>query len=650
MRARLRDRLRYWFDATMDRGTPALIGWLGLASVVLIAVVTGLVVLLTDEDTEKNGGWLGVAWMSLLRTLDPGTMGGDAGGPLFLGLMLTVTIGGIFIVSALIGVLTTGLEARIQELRRGKSRLIERGHTIVLGWSEQVFTVIAELVEANQSERRSCVVILADRDKVEMEGEIRRRIPETGRTRVVCRSGSPLQRADLELVSLDAAKSIMVLPPVGDDSDTDVIKVLLLLNSRRWQGARPHVVAAVQSSANTAAARLAAGETALVIDADDIAVRLIVQSHRQSGLSTVFNELLSFVGNEFYPCTATALTGTTYGEALNRFDLGIPAGLRRSSGEVLVNPPMDTVIAAGDEVLVVAEDDLLITLSDTRPPVIESAITSSPGTLPVPDRTLVIGWNSRAPKIIRLLDRLVEPGSLLDIAASRQPEDAFQEHLENLTVGYKPCKPTLRPSLESLGLEGYRHIIVLTDDDIDSERADDHTLVTLLHLRDIAIRSGTPYSIVTEMNSDANREIAQVTKADDFIVSTKVISLLLTQLVEDRNLYAVFTDLFDPAGSEIYLKPASSYLTPGTTANFATVVEAARQRGETAIGYRIARQSDEPPAYGVFLNPSKTAPLSLGEGDAIVVLAEDSGVAVQLPRAREGHEAGSGTADASARP
>ncbi|WP_433453660.1 hypothetical protein ACQPXS_35940 [Streptomyces sp. CA-142005] len=176
-RGRLRDRFRYWFDGTMDRGTPALISWLALASVVLIVLVTTLVVALTNTDAEQNGGWLGVAWMSLLRTLDPGTMGGDTGGPLFLALMLTVTIGGIFIVSALIGVLTTGLDHRIQKLRKGRSRLMERGHTIVLGWSDQIFTVIAELVEANQSERRSCVVILADRDKVDMEDAIRARIP-----------------------------------------------------------------------------------------------------------------------------------------------------------------------------------------------------------------------------------------------------------------------------------------------------------------------------------------------------------------------------------------------------------------------------------------------------------------------------------------
>ncbi|MFF9478418.1 potassium transporter TrkA [Streptomyces sp. NPDC014733] len=630
----LRGRLRYWFDGTMDRGTPALIGWLALASVVLIAAVTVLVVLFTDEDTEKNGGWAGVVWMSVLRTLDPGTMGGDTGGPVFLGLMLTVTIGGIFIVSALIGVLTTGLEARIEELRRGKSRLVERGHTVVLGWSEQVFTVLAELVEANQSERRSCVVILADRDKVKMEEEIRRRIPETGRTRVICRSGSPLQRQDLELVSLDAAKSVMVLPPVGDDSDTEVIKVLLLLNSRVWKRERPNIVAAVQNSPNLAAARLAAGDSALVIDADDIAVRLIVQSHRQSGLSTVFNELLSFEGNEIYPYAAGPLAGGTYGEALNGFELGIPVGLRRENGEVQVNPPMEAVISDADEILVIAEDDLLIRRAQTRPEVVEAAMTTGSGGESTPDHTLVIGWNSRAAKIITLLDRLVEPGSVIDVAATREPAALPREGLENLAVGFRRCEPTHRPSLEALGLDRYRHIIVLTDDDIGSDRADDRTLVTLLHLRDIATRTGTPYSIVTEMNSDANREIAQVTKADDFIVSTKIISLLLTQLVEDRKLYAVFSDLFDPEGSEIYLKPAGGYLAPDTPATFATVIEAARRRGETAIGYRRASESDTPPAYGVVLNPPKNAPLSLRADDAIVVLAETGRISAPVPAAR----------------
>ncbi|MFC9428848.1 potassium transporter TrkA [Streptomyces sp. NPDC056987] len=623
MRKTLRERLRYWFDGTMDRGTPALIGWLGLASLALITLVSSAVVVLAHKDTEENGGWAGVVWMSLLRTLDPGTMGGDTGQPLFLILMLTVTIGGIFIVSALIGVITTGLETHIQELRKGKSQLIERGHTIVLGWSDQIFTVIAELVEANQSERRSCVVILADRDKVDMDDEIRRRIPDTGKTRVICRSGSPLQREDLELVSPDTAKSIMVLPPLTDDSDIDVIKVLLLLNNRRWPERRPTVVAAVQNSTNLAAAQLAAGDAALVIDVDDIAVRLIVQAHRQSGLSTVFNELLSFMGNEIYPWSEPALAGATYGESLTAFERGIPIGLQREDGKIHVNPSMDTVVERGDRLLMVAEDDLLIERAAAPPAIVRSAITTAEAPEPLPDRTLIIGWNPRAAEIVSLLDRLVQPGSAVDIAAPRQPREDLTGRLDNLTVGFKHCAPVSRPSLESLELDSYRHIVVLTDDTIDPGRADDRTLVTLLHLRDIEIRLGDPYSIVTEMNDDANREVAQVTKADDFIVSTKVISLLLTQLSENRQLDAVFADLFDPEGSEIYLKPAPSYLLPGAEANFATVIEAARQRGETAIGYRLAEHSDEPPLYGVSLNPSKTAPLTLREGDTVVVLAED---------------------------
>ncbi|MFE7711058.1 hypothetical protein ACFU6I_36010 [Streptomyces sp. NPDC057486] len=192
----------------------------------------------------------------------------------------------------------------------------------------------------------------------------------------------------------------------------------------------------------------------------------------------------------------------------------------------------------------------------------------------------------------------------------------------NLTVGHKYCEPTRPSSLESLDLGGYQHIVVLSDDTVAPGPADDRTLVTLLHLRDIEDALGDPYSIVTEMNDDANREVAQVTKADDFIVSTEVISLLLTQLTENRDLYDVFTDLFNPEGSEIYLKPASDYVVPGAEANFATVVEAARREGETAIGYRLARHSEEAPTYGIFLNPSKTARLVLGPQDAVVVLAE----------------------------
>ncbi|WP_261987342.1 hypothetical protein [Actinomadura sp. HBU206391] len=163
---------------------------------------------------------------------------------------------------------------------------------------------------------------------------------------------------------------------------------------------------------------------------------------------------------------------------------------------------------------------------------------------------------------------------------------------------------------------------MLADAGYDAHQADARTLITLLHLRDMEETLGDPYSIVSEINDDANREIAQVTKADDFVVSDKLISLLLTQLSENPHLYAVFTDILNPEGSEIYLKPASDYLRPNTSANFATVIEAGRRRGETAIGYRLRDQFHQPPDYGVVLNPDKAETLTLTRGDRVIVFAE----------------------------
>ncbi|MFA1542996.1 potassium transporter TrkA [Actinomadura sp. DLS-62] len=649
-----RDRVRYWFDRTMSKGTPALIGWLGLASVALVLVVASAAVVLAPRDSEENGHWPGMVWRSLLRTLDPGTMGDDTGTGPFLALMLVSTIGGIFIVSSLIGVLTTGLEAKIGELRKGRSRIVEHGHTVLLGWSEQVFTVVAELVEANQSKRRSCVAILANRDKVEMEDAIRARVGDLGRTRIVCRTGDPLKVADVELVSPGTARSILIVTPELEDADTRVIKVLLSLGARTWERDPPHVVAAVHDSANLPAARLAGGDRAHIIDADDVAIRLIVQSHRQSGLSQVCTELLDFAGHEFYMRPEPSLAGRPFGESLSAYDLGVPAGLRRHDGTVLLNPPMDTVIRADDEIIILAEDDLLISLAGDRGPAVrEEAISTAVAREPVPERTLMLGWNHRAPKIIELLDEFLAPASELTVAAPREDPTESLPAPANLKIDFVRAEPTERPSLESLDVGSYQKVIVLSDAGHAPDHADARTLVTLLHLRDMAdalgapppargatphtprhdppTRGGTtphtprhdPFAIVSEMHDDANREIAQVTKADDFVVSEKLISLMLTQLSENRHLYDVFVDLLDPAGSEIYLKPACDYLVPGVQANFATLIESARRRGEVALGYRITARFHEPPGYGVALNPDKAAPITLAADDRVIVLAED---------------------------
>ena len=138
---------------------------------------------------------------------------------------------------------------------------------------------------------------------------------------------------------------------------------------------------------------------------------------------------------------------------------------------------------------------------------------------------------------------------------------------------------TDRKQITSLDLGSFSHIIVLSDsDDQSAQKADSQTMITLLHLRDLAEKTGFQYSIVSEMQDIRNRNLIEVAHADDFIVSDKLISLLLAQVSENKTLNKVFEDIFDPEGSEIYLKPVENYVTLEQPVNFYTVVESASRK------------------------------------------------------------------------
>lgn len=625
-------RLRYWFDNTMSRGTIALIGWLAVVSLILIIIVSLVVTPLGLAPSEdgQSPNLLEVMWLSLMRTLDAGTMGGDTGWGFRIA-MLGITLGGIFIVSTLIGVLSSGIEGQLESLRKGRSVVIETDHTLILGWSDHVFTIISELVLANANRKDPRIVILADKDKVEMEDEIRTKVPHPGKTRIVCRTGSPIDLDDLEIVNPQGARSIVVLAPSGDDEpDSQVIKTILALTNNPRRRPEPyHIVAEIHEARNMEAARLVGGDEAQLVDVGDVISRLVAQTCRQSGLSVVYTELLDFGGDEIYFQEAPTLVGKTFADAMFAYEKAIIMGLHHRDGSVKLNPPMDTPIGAGDKLIAIAEDDDKIILSGLRDYHIDAAaIRARTPIAPQPERTLLLGWNRRAPTIINELDSYVAPGSVMTVVANwpEAQEEIAQRctDLQNMTVTFQEGDTTDRRTLDSLGADTYLHIIVLCYSELLSpQRADARTLITLLHLRDMEAKRGEHFSIVSEMLDDRNRELAEVTKADDFIVSDKLISLMLSQVSENKHLRAVFADLFDPEGSEIYLKPVEDYVEPGRAMNFHTVIEAARRSGEVALGYRVlAASSDAARQYGVVLNPLKSDSVTFAAGDKVVVLAE----------------------------
>lgn len=626
-----RKKLRYTFDNTMSKGPGAVIVWLGIIALVVVVVAASFMTVLSIvPEGETYMPFHESFWRGLMHSIDAGTIAGDMGWGYRL-VMLCVSLSGIFIVSTFIGTISSGIGRKVEDLKKGRSFVIEKNHTLILGWSSKIFTIISELIIANENQKNPRIVILADKDKVEMEDEIRNRVPKTKNTKIICRNGSPIDLTDLHIANPYSAKSIIILNSDGEHSDSHVIKAILALtNKQEENNKKSHIVAEIGSVKNVEIAKIVGRDELVTILPHDIISRIMVQTSRQSGLSVVYTEIMAFEGDEIYFSDESKLCGKTFGESLFLYDDSSVIGIKNKSGKVFINPPMDTRIDAGDEIIAISEDDDTVILKGNPTPVNEEAIVKEKIKITKqPEMSLLLGWNKRAPIIIRELDDYVMPGSTLVVAGHlidpREEMDQLKPALHNLAISFVSKDLSDQKSIRELEIEKFQHIMLLSyEDEFDIQEADAQTLITLLHIRQIIEEKKITVDIVSQMLDPRNRDLAVITKADDFIVSDKLISLLLSQISENKYLDDVYRDLFRSEGSEIYLKDTSGYIKSGMPVDFYTVIEAARRMNHVAIGYRIDKfKSDSQKNYGVVINPDKIKKITFEANDKLIVLAED---------------------------
>jgi len=621
-----RARLRYAFDSSMSRGPSALIWYLGAAVLVVVLVFAGLILIFGAGPTHNP---ITAIYNVLLHTIDTGTQANDTG-TTYEALDLAVTLLGIFIFSAFIGVLANSIDSRLQDLRKGRSAVLEHDHTLILGWSDSIFTILSELSIANESRHKPSVVVLADRDKVDMEDAIRGRIPDLRGTKVVCRTGDPMI-GNLELVNHHRARSVIVLAPDVEQPDAMVIKTILALTRGPDRREEPyHIVAEISDPRNLQAARLAGGSETVLLDKGLSVSRLIVQTSRQSGVAFVYQDLLDFDGDEIYMRPEERMVGRTYGEALFAYETCSVIGILRAIGGSTLNPPMDTEIGPGDQLIAIAEDDSVLDIAEPLRAIIDDTVISiglpDPGEAEV---TLVLGHNARTAAVITELDKYAKPGSQVNVVATDPPGEAdFLREVgpvRNLAVSLRRADTADRDVLDRLEIPDADRVVVMCDSGaLSRQHADARVLITLLHLRDIADRTGADFTIVSEILEEADRDLIRVANVDDIILSEQVTSYLLAQISENRDLSEVFEELFQSEGSEIYMRPVEVYVTGEGQVSFATLVAAARQRGETAFGYRTAAHAtNAEESFGVQLNPCKSIMFGADTADRLIVLAED---------------------------
>lgn len=640
---RLRARARYWFDSTLLRGSGAALIWLAIATAVVVGVAG--IILALAKFAASGGEQVGIVegiWLMLVRTLDPGTMGQDAGWGFRL-IALSATVGGIFIVSSLIGLISNGIDRRLTELGKGRSQVVETGHTLILGWSHRVPTIVSEIVEANLSESHACVVIMSPLDVATMKDTVAARVPRPKPTRLVYRTGEVSDLEDLRLVNPAGAKSIVVVLPESESPDAVVTKTVLALVNDDLKVEAP-IVAEFAGAGAAHSVELATGGRVISVLTDRIVDAIAAQAFRQPGLSATYQDLLDFAGDEIYFHADSRLAGRTFREAAFAFAESSLIGVRHGSGEIEISPDPSLVVTEDDTAILIAEDDSTIVYTGVQlPPTKNSEMSSGvvgegaaaleqqEGARFGPKRHLIVGWNNLGRRLVDELDRSAPRGSSLTLVVDMNLVDRgefdWASSLANLSADVVETEGDDQVMLEKLvGPDTHDHTVVLCyRDGVSTLEADARVLMTQFHLHQLMADPDSGVlneRISVELADPKDFSLAQaVGRHDDFVISARLGSLLLAHLSENSELWTVFQSLLDPEGISICVESATDYVAAGSTRRFDEVMEAVFAKEKIAIGYRLdPSQGSRNRSGQVVLNPAKSEQIDFEDGDEVIVI------------------------------
>jgi hypothetical protein len=609
-------RLRSRFDNSFTSGGGFVLLML-LATVLLAVVMTAVQGLISNVGfltgpAAGKGTYFESVWDAFSKIVDHGEE--PSWGERIIAILYWAI--GIAVSGTIIGFITSRIQRLVQVLRKGRSPVVESGHTLILGWSPRIFPILAELAIANENVRRPLVVVFADRDREAMQDEIAARARNLGKLRVVTRRGDPSSPSDLGRTNLAGARSIIVLD--AEVGDAAAVSTVLAIRAAAPGIAVP-VVVEVEDAATSSALTAVSGGGVLPVRPQELVARVTAQASRQPGLATVMIDLLNFDGDEIYMTPIPELAGRTYGDALVSFDEASVIGYRDAAGVAVLNPAPSAVLPTGAAVIAIARDDdrVRFVRRDALPKAPVAPI--APAQAPAPERILLVGWSPMGRLVLESLVPFLPAGSSVHVAAREEfvpPAERAIAKVGAMEIGFTPLTVDVRDLDRVMGevapdevvVLGYRSKLSVAD-------ADAMTMLTMLHLgRVMRERGSKDTRLIAEILDSRRAELAKQASADDLVVSDNLGALLIAQLAENPALAPVFHDLFDAGGATVNVVPVARYVAPGTAVTFMELVLAARERGESAIGYRNGKSGE------VLVNPHKSHRLPASEADGLIVI------------------------------
>jgi hypothetical protein len=658
------EQVEYRLDYHLSASPLAKPGLLMGFTFLLIAIGSAFLTLVDTQLPLSTSAWL--AWTYVA---DPGTHA-DAEGTGHRVVSFCITIGGMLVFALLIGIISEVIGDKVDRLKEGKARVLESDHTLILGWSDKGLAIIQQLAFANESEGGGIIVVLADQPKDEMEEllrnacDVREHPLRLVGSKVIFRSGNPLTENSLYKVSASSARSIIALSPDGldpDEADSRMVRQVLAIKA--FEELKCHIVVEMQDIDNQDLVSLATPDDITeVIVAHDLIGRLMIQCSRTPGLANLLEMLIGFEGSEFYFKEWPELVGKTFYEITCQFDHAVPAGVKTTNGEILINPKNEYLLRKGDKILCLAEDNDSYSLNNGSFNINEKTPSKN---LKIEDKTekmLFCGWRRDMADMIKQLDEYVHKGSelwLLNVVPTEKRQELFKDKgnkeeltTENLRIKHVVGNPIVRkdllklqaedndgPTGEVAYLDEFDSLLILADavaieNGADMQSSDSRSLSSLLIIQDVQkklkkMRKKEKMDVkhfcspISEILDTRTKSLLSVANCSSYVMSNHIISAFIAQVSEDRDLNNVLSHLLRAEGSEVYLREISCYLNFEKESNesFWNIALRARGMRQVALGYKPRHKTFKEAERTLLNPPHKAQKRKWKNGDIVIVIA-----------------------------
>ena len=622
-------KLRYKIDKSLSRSIWSVISLLFLLVIVIVLFISSIDYFFISHNKASFQN-------TFLDYVIAAIKGNTVENSTFVNIFINTAMIGtsLFVTSVVIGLIVNNLRERIENIRNGRSFVLESNHQIVLGWSQGIHLIIREFLLANENSKNTKLVILDEMNPVQMNEKLLKMFPERkDYERIIPKQGSTFDRDNLQTININESRSILI----NHLDDMNTIKTMAAIINNPNRRSEPYNISTkINSRKNYELARIIGGEESTVLYFGDMLSRIDAQTCLQSGLANVFLELVNFDGDEIYFTHESSLENRTFREAVLSYDTSSIIGIERAS-EIILSPSFDEIIQAGDKIISISEDDDKVLKDGINLP--DSGLYNEKNIIKginkddKVERVFVLGSSEDDLSKIRVLSKnlmkYLDSGSEIFLVNDRSDTKELLEEIENknhLVFDHILGDVRSRDFLNTLDLRNGDKILILSPfnglNEIESCDAD--VLFTLINLRDIQVKTGKNFSLTTELINSKNAELFQSERDDDYLYSEVIVQSMLVQIAENPSLGDFFNYLVSPQGAEIYFRPISDYVDISEPIDFYSVCESAGLKGETAIGYqRTSNQELKSLNAGVNINPLKSKKRTFSNNDKVIVFAEN---------------------------